>query len=195
MEKEPLLRDRDEGARSLDHGRLTRSNEAMKRAFLVLAACSVLFAGLASDVMAAAKRRPLVQLDVSQFGPVLFSGGDRALYLFTRDPRNGTRCYGRCAEAWPPFYAKRRPRAGRGVDADLLGTIARRDGRRQVSYRGHALYFYLHDPRGEVLCNDVFEFGGTWFALNRKGEPPLDSEARRVPGDEARARALGPRPA
>lgn len=145
----------------------------MKRAFLVLAACSVVFAGLASDVMAAAaKRRPLVQLDGSQFGPVLFSGSDRALYLFTRDPRNGTRCYRRCAEAWPPFYAKRRPRAGRGVDADLLGTITRRDGRRQVSYRGHALYFYLHDPRSEVLCNDVFEFGGTWFALNAKGEPP-----------------------
>jgi predicted lipoprotein with Yx(FWY)xxD motif len=144
----------------------------MKRAFLVLAACSVVFAGLAPDVMAGAKRRPLVKLDGSQFGPVLFSGSDRALYLFTRDPRNGTRCYGRCAEAWPPFYAKRRPRAGRGVDVDLLGTITRRDGRRQVSYRGHALYSYLHDPRGEVLCNDVFEFGGTWFALDGKGEPP-----------------------
>ena len=72
----------------------------------------------------------------------------------------------------PPFYAKRRPRAGRGVDAGLLGTLTRRDGRRQVTYRGHALYFYVHDPRGEVLCNDVFEFGGTWFALDARGKPP-----------------------
>jgi predicted lipoprotein with Yx(FWY)xxD motif len=55
----------------------------------------------------------------------------------------------------------------------VLKTIARRDGRRQVSYRGHALYFYVHDPRGEVLCNDVFEFGGTWYALDGQGEPPL----------------------
>jgi predicted lipoprotein with Yx(FWY)xxD motif len=99
----------------------------MKRAFLVLVACSVFVAGLAPDVMAAAaKRRPLVKLDGSQLGPVLFSGSDRALYLFTRDPPSGTRCYGPCAQAWPPFYAKRRPRAGRGVDADLLGMITRR---------------------------------------------------------------------
>ena len=145
----------------------------MKRAALVLVACSIVLAGLAPDAMAAAaKRRPLVKLDASQFGPVLFSGSHRALYLFTRDPRNESRCYGRCAEAWPPFYAKRRPRAGRGVDAGLLGTLTRRDGRRQVTYRGHALYFYVHDPRGEVLCNDVFEFGGTWFALDARGKPP-----------------------
>ena len=25
---------------------------------------------------------------------------------------------------------------------------------------------------GEVLCNDVFEFGGTWVALDAKGNPP-----------------------
>jgi hypothetical protein len=33
----------------------------------------------------AAARGPLVKLRDSQFGPVLFSGADRALYLFTRD--------------------------------------------------------------------------------------------------------------
>jgi predicted lipoprotein with Yx(FWY)xxD motif len=74
-----------------------------------------------------------------------------ALYLFTRDPRRKTRCYGACAAAWPPFYAKGRPRAGRGVDRDLIGTIERRDGRRQVTF---------------------FEFGGTWYAVDSKGDPP-----------------------
>ena len=122
--------------------------------------------------MAGARRGPLVKLQQSQFGPVLFSGSERAVYLFTRDPRNKTRCYGRCAEAWPPFHARGRPRAGRGVDPDLLGTIRRRDGRRQVTYGGQALYFYVHDPQGQVLCNDVFEFGGRWFALDSKGDPP-----------------------
>jgi len=117
-------------------------------------------------------RGPRVTLRDSQFGPVLFDGHNRALYLFTRDPRRKTRCYGACAEAWPPFYAKGRPRAGRGVDRDLLGTIERRDGRRQVTYKGQALYFYVDDPRGQVLCNDVFEFGGTWYAVDAKGNPP-----------------------
>jgi predicted lipoprotein with Yx(FWY)xxD motif len=123
---------------------------------------------------AAAKpaRGPRVTLRDSQFGPVLFDGRNRALYLFTRDPRRKTRCYGDCAAAWPPFYAKGRPRAGRGVDRDLLGTIERRDGRRQVTYKGQALYFYVDDPRGQVLCNDIVEFGGTWYAVDSKGNPP-----------------------
>jgi predicted lipoprotein with Yx(FWY)xxD motif len=128
-------------------------------------------AGRAAEA-AAARRGPLVTLRDSQFGPVLFDGRNRALYLFTRDPRNRTRCYGACAEAWPPFYAKGPPRAGRGVDRDLLGTIKRRDGRRQVTYKGQALYFYVHDPRGQVLCNDVVEFGGTWYAVDAKGSRP-----------------------
>lgn len=145
----------------------------MRRTLLVLAACALLFAGGVPDAMASgAKRGPVVKLGESQFGRVLFSGGDRALYLFTRDPRNKTRCYGDCAKAWPPLYAKGRPRAGRGVDSDGLGTIRRGNGRRQVTYKGHALYSYVHDPDGEVLCNDVFEFGGTWFALDGKGNPP-----------------------
>jgi predicted lipoprotein with Yx(FWY)xxD motif len=125
-----------------------------------------------TEAAAKPRRGPRVTLRDSQFGPVLFDGRNRALYLFTRDPRDRTRCYGACAEAWPPFYAKGRPRAGRGVDRSLLGTIERRDGRRQVTYKGQALYFYVDDPRGQVLCNDVFEFGGTWYALDAKGNPP-----------------------
>jgi len=118
------------------------------------------------------RRGPLLELRDSQFGPVLFDGRERALYLFTRDPKRMTRCYGACAEAWPPFYARGRPRAGRGVDRSLIGTIERRDGRRQVTYQGQALYFYVDDPKGQVLCNDIAEFGGTWFALDAEGNPP-----------------------
>ena len=118
------------------------------------------------------RRGPLVRLRDSQFGPVLFDGRDRALYLFTRDPRSRSRCYGACAAAWPPFYATGKPRAARGVDKDLLGTVMRRDGRRQVTYKGQPLYFYVDDPQGQVLCNNIAEFGGTWFALTAEGRPP-----------------------
>lgn len=162
----------------------------LKAALLGLAACAALVAGCGSDgggsgPMAAATpteaavepepaapRGPLVKLRGSQFGPVLFSGSDRALYLFTRDKRGKSRCYGDCAAAWPPFYAKGRPRAARGVDASLLGKVERRDGRSQVTYRGWPLYFYVDDPKRQVLCNDVVEFGGTWFALDGAGKPP-----------------------
>ncbi len=119
-----------------------------------------------------ARRGPRITLRDSQFGPVLFGGRARALYLFTRDREGQSRCYGDCATAWPPFLARGRPRAGEGVKQSLLGTVRRRNGTRQVTYRGKPLYFYVDDPRGQVLCNDVTEFGGVWFALDAKGRPP-----------------------
>jgi predicted lipoprotein with Yx(FWY)xxD motif len=102
---------------------------------------------------------------------VLFDGRNRALYLFTRDSRDRTRCYGDCAVAWPPFLAKGRPRAARGVKQSLLGTISRRGGTRQVTYKGQPLYFYVHDPRGEILCHNVNEFGGDWLVVRASGKP------------------------
>ena len=121
---------------------------------------------------AARRRGPRVKLRDSQLGPVLFDGRNRALYLFTRDSRNRSRCYGACAAAWPPFLARGSPRAAGGVRQSLLGTIRRRGGTRQVTYKGQPLYFYIDDPRGQVLCNNVPEFGGTWYALNAEGDPP-----------------------
>ena len=120
----------------------------------------------------AARPGPRVKLSETQLGPVLFNGRDRAIYLFTRDARDKSRCYGECAVAWPPFLANGRPRAVRGVKQSLLGTTRRRGGARQVTYRGQPLYFYVDDPRGQVLCNDVPEFGGTWFAVDATGNPP-----------------------
>ena len=74
-----------------------------------------------------ARRGPLVKLRDSQFGPVIFNGRDQAAYLFTRDRGGKSRCYGECAVAWPPFYARGKPRAARGVKQSLLGTVARRE--------------------------------------------------------------------
>jgi hypothetical protein len=81
----------DDVLRSLDQGLVTRCNGGREARFLVLIACTIALAGVAPEAMAAgAKRGPLVKLGDSQFGRVLFSRGDRALYLFTRDPRNKT---------------------------------------------------------------------------------------------------------
>jgi predicted lipoprotein with Yx(FWY)xxD motif len=136
--------------------------------------CAAALTGCGDDsteAMDEPQRGPLVKLRDSQVGRVLFSGRDRALYTFTRDPSGRSRCHGECAEAWPPFFAKGPPRAAAGVKRSLIGTVAR-GRRRQVTYRGQPLYFYEHDPRGEVLCNDIVEFGGTWFAVTAAGRPP-----------------------
>jgi predicted lipoprotein with Yx(FWY)xxD motif len=116
------------------------------------------------------QRGKLLRLGRTRFGTILVDGRRRALYLFTRDRRNRSRCYGACAEAWPPFLTRGAPRAGRGISRRLLGTTRRRDGRRQVTYRGRPLYFYVGDRRPlEVRCQAVPEFGGTWYVVNRRG--------------------------
>jgi predicted lipoprotein with Yx(FWY)xxD motif len=107
----------------------------------------------------------------TRFGRILFDGRGRALYGFTRDRRGGpSRCYGACASAWPVYFAQARLRAGKGVKQSLIGTTRRRDGRRQVTYNGWPLYYYVGDRSpGQVKCQNVEEFGGTWLVVRPSG--------------------------
>jgi predicted lipoprotein with Yx(FWY)xxD motif len=107
----------------------------------------------------------------SQFGRIVGSGRGLAVYIFDKEQRGRSECYGACAKAWPPVLAKGRPVAGAGIDPELLATTRRRNGRRQVTYRGQPLYHYEHDRAGLVLCHDVFEFGGTWLVIRPDGRP------------------------
>jgi predicted lipoprotein with Yx(FWY)xxD motif len=106
----------------------------------------------------------------SRYGRIVFDGANRALYAFTRDRRGGpSTCYGACATAWPPYIVSGKLRAGTGTKRSLFGTTRRRDGRRQLTYRGWPLYYYVHDPVGQVLCQNVFEFGGLWLVVRPNG--------------------------
>jgi predicted lipoprotein with Yx(FWY)xxD motif len=106
----------------------------------------------------------------TRFGRMLFDGKGRALYAFTRDRRGGpSRCYGDCAAAWPVYFAKRPFVAGRGVSKSMIGTTRRRSGRLQVTYNGWPLYYYAHEGRGEVKCQNVTTHGGTWLVVRPNG--------------------------
>jgi predicted lipoprotein with Yx(FWY)xxD motif len=115
--------------------------------------------------------RPALAARSSSFGKVLFDGRGFVLYAFTRD-RGSSRCYGACAKAWPPYFAPRGALvAGSGVKRALLGTVKRRNGRRQVTYAGRPLYYYIGDRRpGQILCQDVVEFGGRWLIVRPSGK-------------------------
>jgi predicted lipoprotein with Yx(FWY)xxD motif len=106
----------------------------------------------------------------SAYGRVLFDGRGFALYAFTRDPRGKSVCTGACAKAWPPYVVKTRPRAASGVKARLLGTTRRANGSLQVTYAGRALYYYVGDrSKGQILCQNVTEFGGIWRVIRPTG--------------------------
>jgi predicted lipoprotein with Yx(FWY)xxD motif len=106
----------------------------------------------------------------SRFGRILFDGRGYVLYGFTADGRNRSNCRGECAAAWPPLIVASRPKAGPGAAARLLGTTRRRGGRLQATYAGKPLYYYVGDRRpGQILCQDVREFGGLWLVIRPSG--------------------------
>jgi predicted lipoprotein with Yx(FWY)xxD motif len=115
------------------------------------------------------RRGRTIRVVDSQFGAVLADITGEAVYLFDAETSPRPACYGACAAAWPPVLARGVPVAGSGARARLLGTTRRRDGRVQVTYRGHPLYYYVHDAPGRILCHDVFEYGGTWFVVAPNG--------------------------
>jgi predicted lipoprotein with Yx(FWY)xxD motif len=113
---------------------------------------------------------PTLKMRTTRFGKVLFAGNGRVLYGFTRDRRGGpSQCYGDCAAAWPVYYAKGTLTVGAGVKRSLLGTVRRRDGRRQVTYNGWPLYYYAHEKAGEIKCQNVATHGGTWLVVRANG--------------------------
>jgi predicted lipoprotein with Yx(FWY)xxD motif len=141
------------------------------RLLLVLTALvSVALLAPAASMSEPAADRGTLTVSGSRFGRVLFDGRGYVLYAFTADRRNTTRCYGACAAAWPPLIVRSRPRAGRGVNARLLGVARRRDGRLQATYAGKPLYYYVGDRRpGQILCQNVREFGGLWLVVRPSG--------------------------
>jgi predicted lipoprotein with Yx(FWY)xxD motif len=106
----------------------------------------------------------------SDFGRMLFNSKRQAIYIFQRDGRSRSRCYGACAKAWPPVFTKGRPRAGKSVKPSLLGTTKRKDGRLQVTYAGKPLYYYAHEGPGQVLCHNVQLNGGYWWVVGPDGK-------------------------
>jgi predicted lipoprotein with Yx(FWY)xxD motif len=140
----------------------------MRLRFLVVPLAAVALVEAAPS--AAQAPRSTVIVRASSFGRILFDGRGFVLYGFTRDPRGKSVCSGACARAWPPYVVNSTPRAGVGAAARLVGTTRRKDGSLQVTYAGHPLYYYVGDRRpGQILCQNVTEFGGVWRVVRASG--------------------------
>ncbi|HEY2435572.1 MAG TPA: hypothetical protein VGH93_00215 [Solirubrobacteraceae bacterium] len=113
----------------------------------------------------------MITVRASEYGPILADRGDHTIYLFTRDRSSVSTCYGACAAAWPPVITHGAPRrTGRLPGA--LGVTRRRDGAEHVTYDRQPLYYYTGDRSpGQILCQNVNEFGGTWLVVSPSGKP------------------------
>ena len=85
----------------------------------------------------------------SQFGPILGDGRGQAFYFFDKETKEAA-LLRRLRRGLAAGVRKGAPRAGRGARKRLIGVTKRRDGRRQVTYKGRPLYYYVADRPGLV---------------------------------------------
>jgi predicted lipoprotein with Yx(FWY)xxD motif len=140
-----------------------------RAAGLVLASLFVLGPGAAS--LAAAPGAGPVTLQLvknDQLGSFLVDGAGNTLYMFTKDTKGVTNCYGNCAQAWPPLLTDGQQTVAKdGVSAALVGTVSRTDGTTQVTYNGWPLYYYVKDMNaGDTTGQAV---GKVWWVVSSEG--------------------------
>ncbi len=103
-------------------------------------------------------------------GTYLTGASGRALYLWVADKGSKSTCSGACASVWPPLVTKGSPVASSGVTASDLGTTTRSDGSKQVTYKGHPLYYYAADSSaGKVTGQGSDSFGAKWWLVAPSG--------------------------
>ena len=85
-----------------------------------------------------------------------FGGDDRAIYYFEGDTERVLWRVRRGLAAGPDRGRSPGRLAPRPDSLERpSGTTAQ-----QVTHDGHPLYYYVDDPKGEVACHNVSEFGG-----------------------------------
>jgi predicted lipoprotein with Yx(FWY)xxD motif len=142
----------------------------MRKVLFAVAVAAVALLAFVPAAMSSESAAQTLVVKSSSYGRILFDSRGYVLYAFTRDTRGRSACYGACAKAWPVYFAKGALNAGNGIKRLLLGTTKRRDGRRQVTYAGRPLYYYVGDRKpGQILCQNVAEFGGTWLIIRPSG--------------------------
>jgi predicted lipoprotein with Yx(FWY)xxD motif len=142
----------------------------MGKARFTITATLVVAVLLAAASAASSKTSSTISLRRTAVGKVLVAANGRTLYLFTADKRRNSTCYGQCAAFWPALTATRRT-VGAGLKTSLLGTTKRRNGKLQVTYAGHPLYFFAQDKKaGDLNGQGIVHFGGAWWVVSAAGK-------------------------
>ena len=144
------------------------------RLLTALAAATVVAATAAALALAGGRTTSggtAVKIAKTKLGPILVDSKGITLYDFVKDKGTTSVCYGACAALWPPLLTTSKPVAGPGVKASLLGTTKRKDGKLEITYGGHPLYYFVTDRKpGQTTGQGVNQFGGPWWVLSAAGK-------------------------
>jgi predicted lipoprotein with Yx(FWY)xxD motif len=133
---------------------------------LVLFGVSVAGAGGGSSPAAASGGGGLKTTTIGG-ATVLTNAQGRTLYWFAPDTPTTSKCYGSCAQYWPPVTGA--AAEGSGITGKF-GTIKRTDGSTQITYNNHPLYTYIADTGpGQAHGNNINLNGGVWHEITVSG--------------------------
>jgi predicted lipoprotein with Yx(FWY)xxD motif len=144
-------------------------------------AALIVVCGLSTSVVAAAapttgatpstaSAATLTVVKVPGYGSVLANSKGKAVYIFSADPKNGSKCTGSCIKTWIPVTVTGKPKAGANVKASLITTFKRKGGGgTQVAYDGHALYTYPASPLQGSGAGQA-SAGGVWYLIADTGK-------------------------
>jgi predicted lipoprotein with Yx(FWY)xxD motif len=145
-------------------------------AMVLVAGCGSTSQSAASASPSAASASPgatgatIAVANNAKLGQILVDGSGKTVYLFVADTGTASTCYTSCAAIWPPVLTTGAPQAGTGAQASLLGTTTRTDGKIEVTYAGHPLYYFIQDTQaGETTGQGVNSSGALWWVLNPSG--------------------------
>jgi len=151
---------------------------------------------LAASALATGQGGSVVKIRQSHLGRILVDSHGKTLYLWAHDKGRRSTCYGDCATYWPPLLTRGKPVALRGAQTRLLGTTRRSDGRLQVTYAGHPLYYFIQDAGpGQTKGEGLTGFGGRWDPLSASGKavrPRSMSAAASYGAPALKARIISP---
>jgi predicted lipoprotein with Yx(FWY)xxD motif len=132
---------------------------------------AVIAGGLALSGTGLAAGSATVNTRHGKLGTFLVGPNGRTLYLFEKDKTTKSTCYDACATAWPPLLTSGKPKAAGSTKSALLGTTKRKDGKMQVTYKGHPLYYFIQDKKaGDTKGQNVDAFGAEWYVLGTNGK-------------------------
>ncbi len=127
-------------------------------------------ASASATTSAAAATGTAITTAKGHVGTFLVGQSGRALYLWVADGNGKSSCSGSCARVWPPVSATGTSVASGGAMTADLGMITRADGTKQVTYKGHPLYYYVSDTgSGTTKGQGSNSFGAKWWLLTPSG--------------------------
>lgn len=138
----------------------------MKKAVMSLLIVGVLFFAL-SVVMG--MHHAIKIQEKAGIGKYLTDTEGKSLYWFKKDSPGKSACSGPCVEKWPVYYRETvAPPAG--LKAEDFATITREDGKKQTTFRGYPLYYWVNDQQpGDTNGQGV---NNVWFVIEPDNFPP-----------------------